>query len=100
MAARWYTCPEFKDEALLFGVPHGNSELFWIRQYIAANEAQLRPCSHAAGIRNLLRLEPRGRFAERFGERAPQVLRRIAKVVSQERPTHISFVIRFDERKA
>ena len=45
----------------------------------------------------VLRLEPRDRFRARFGERAGQVLRRIVHVVSQERPTHVSFVIRFDE---
>lgn len=46
-----------------------------------------------------LRLEPRERFHRRFGERAPQVLRRIVHVVSQERPTHVAFVIRFDDRR-
>jgi len=46
-----------------------------------------------------LRLEPRDRFRHRFGERAPQVLRRIVHVVSQERPTHVAFVIRFDDRR-
>lgn len=46
-----------------------------------------------------LRLEPRERFRARFGERAAQVLRRICNVVSAERPTHVSFVIRFDERR-
>ena len=44
-----------------------------------------------------LRLEPLERFNERFGERAPQVLRRIVNVVSAERPTHVSFVIRFED---
>ena len=44
-----------------------------------------------------LKLEPRERFRIRFGERARQVLRRIVHVVSQERPTHVGFVIRFDE---
>jgi len=43
-----------------------------------------------------LRLEPRGRFASRFGERASQVLRRIVNVVTAERPTHVHFVITFD----
>jgi phage tail-like protein len=46
-----------------------------------------------------LRLEPQERFRERFGDRAPQVLRRIVNVVSQERPTHIAFVVRFDDRR-
>jgi hypothetical protein len=44
-----------------------------------------------------LRLEPRERFQTRFGERAAQVLRRIVNVVSQEKPSHVSFTIRFDE---
>ena len=57
------------------------------------------PGRHAETSFFTLRLEPRERFRARFGERAPQVLRRIANVVSQERPTHVSFVIRFDERK-
>lgn len=46
-----------------------------------------------------LRLEPRDRFQNRFGERAAQVLRRIVNVVSQEKPSHISFIIRFDDRR-
>jgi phage tail-like protein len=46
-----------------------------------------------------MRLEPRQRFQARFGERASQVLRRIVNVVSQERPTHVAFVIRFDSRR-
>jgi phage tail-like protein len=45
-----------------------------------------------------LTLEPRERFRTRFGERAPGVLRRIVKVVSQETPTHVSFTIQFDHR--
>ncbi len=57
------------------------------------------PARHASTSFFTLRLEPRERFRARFGERAPQVLRRIANVVSQERPTHVNFVIRFDERK-
>ncbi len=52
-----------------------------------------RPTSYFA-----LRLEPRERFRNRFGERAPHVLRRIVNVVSAERPTHVAFTIRFDER--
>jgi phage tail-like protein len=43
-----------------------------------------------------LRLEPRDRFRSRFGERAGHVLRRIVNVLSQERPTHVQFVIRFE----
>lgn len=46
-----------------------------------------------------MRLEPRERFRSRFGERAQQVLRRIVNVVSQERPTHVAFVIRFDDKR-
>ena len=46
-----------------------------------------------------LMLEPRERFQNRFGERAGQVLRRIVKVVSQERPTHVGFTVIFDERR-
>lgn len=57
------------------------------------------PHEHASTSYFTLRLEPRERFRARFGERAPQVLRRIANVVTQERPTHVNFVIRFDERK-
>ena len=46
-----------------------------------------------------MRLEPLERFRSRFGERAAHVLRRIVNVVSQERPTHVMFVIRFDEHR-
>jgi phage tail-like protein len=46
-----------------------------------------------------LRLEPRERFQNRFGERAAQVLRRIVNVVSAEKPSHVQFTIRFDERR-
>lgn len=46
-----------------------------------------------------LRLEPRERFQNRFGERAAQVLQRIVKVVSQEKPSHVNFTIRFDDRR-
>jgi len=46
-----------------------------------------------------MRLEPRERFKDRFGERAANVLRRIVNVVSTERPTHVMFVIRFDEKR-
>ena len=47
----------------------------------------------------ILTLEPRDRFLGRFGERAAAVLRRISQVVSQERPTHVSFTIEFDVRR-
>ena len=46
-----------------------------------------------------LKLEPRERFQNRFGERAAQVLRRIVNVVSAEKPSHVMFTIRFDERR-
>lgn len=46
-----------------------------------------------------LRLERLERFRERFGERAGQVIRRIINVVSAERPTHVHFVIRFDDAR-
>lgn len=59
----------------------------------------VNPADHSNTSFFTLRLEPRERFRARFGERAPQVLRRITNVVSQERPTHVNFVIRFDERK-
>jgi phage tail-like protein len=42
-------------------------------------------------------LEDRDKFAERFGERAPAVLRRIAQIVTLEKPAHVSFTIEFDE---
>lgn len=42
-------------------------------------------------------LEPREKFKQRFGERAPGVLRRIAQIVSSEKPGHVSFTILFDE---
>jgi len=41
-------------------------------------------------------LEPRDKFKKRFGERAPGVLRRIAQIVSSEKPGHVSFTILFD----
>lgn len=46
-----------------------------------------------------VKLEPRDRFQARFGERASQVLRGIVKVVSDEKPSHVQFTIRFDERR-
>lgn len=42
-----------------------------------------------------LELEPMSRFRLRFGERAPTVLRRIAQVVTNEKPSHITFSILF-----
>lgn len=43
----------------------------------------------------VLQLESRARFERRFGERAPDVLRRIARVVTTEKPAHVSFTIQF-----
>ncbi|MGC6493465.1 MAG: phage tail protein [Myxococcota bacterium] len=43
-----------------------------------------------------LRLEPRSRFARRFGERATHALARIVDIVSRERPAHLAFTIDFD----
>lgn len=42
-------------------------------------------------------LERRDRFEQRFRQRGPDVLRRIAQVVTNERPAHVTFTIRFDE---
>jgi phage tail-like protein len=42
-------------------------------------------------------LERRDRFEGRFRQRAPAVLRRIAQVVTDEKPAHVTFTIRFDE---
>lgn len=42
-------------------------------------------------------LEPQANFRERFGERAGAVLRRIAQIVSHEKPSHVTFTLRFDE---
>jgi phage tail-like protein len=41
-------------------------------------------------------LEPMERFRKRFGERAPTVLRRIAQIVTNEKPAHVTFTILFD----
>lgn len=43
----------------------------------------------------VLLLESRTRFRQRFGERAPEVLRRISRIVSTEKPAHVQFTIRF-----
>lgn len=45
----------------------------------------------------VLELERRDRFARRFSERAPDVLRRLAQIVTAEKPAHITFTIRFKE---
>lgn len=44
-------------------------------------------------------LEPMDRFRKRFGERAPVVLRRIAQIVTNEKPSHVAFTILFDENR-
>lgn len=44
-------------------------------------------------------LEPMDRFRKRFGERAPVVLRRIAQIVTNEKPGHVTFTILFDENR-
>lgn len=41
-------------------------------------------------------LEPIPAFRRRFGERAGAVLRRIVSIVSAERPSHITFTLRFE----
>lgn len=41
-------------------------------------------------------LERRESFTRRFTQRAPGVLRRIAQVVTQEKPAHVTFTLRFD----
>jgi phage tail-like protein len=43
----------------------------------------------------VLLLESRSRFERRFGERATDVLRRITRIVTTEKPTHVQFTIRF-----
>ncbi|MFT7520219.1 MAG: phage tail-like protein [Kiritimatiellia bacterium] len=58
----------------------------------------MEPTSRASTSFFALTLEPRERFKNRFGERAPGVLRRIVHVVSQERPVHVAFTIQFDKR--
>jgi phage tail-like protein len=52
------------------------------------------PTRPASGYFALL-LESRDAFSSRFGERAAGVLRRVAQVVTQEKPAHVSFTIRF-----
>ena len=42
-------------------------------------------------------LEHREAFAERHGERAMSKLRRIAQIVTNEKPAHITFTIEFEE---
>lgn len=45
----------------------------------------------------VLTLESREKFRRRFGERAPVVLRRISQIVTQEKPSHVSFTIQFQD---
>jgi phage tail-like protein len=45
----------------------------------------------------VLELESRSRFERRFGERAADVLRRISRIVTTEKPAHVQFTIRFAE---
>jgi phage tail-like protein len=45
----------------------------------------------------VLLLESRSRFERRFGERATDVLRRISRIVSTEKPAHVQFTIRFED---
>jgi len=45
-----------------------------------------------------LRLEDQDAFRRRFGERAPAVLRRIAQIVTNEKPAQVTFTIEFEER--
>jgi hypothetical protein len=45
----------------------------------------------------VLLLETRSRFEQRFGERATDVLKRLSRVVSTEKPAHVQFTIRFEE---
>jgi phage tail-like protein len=47
----------------------------------------------------VLLLETRARFEQRFGERACDVLRRISRIVSTEKPAHVQFTIRFEEEE-
>lgn len=45
----------------------------------------------------VLTLESRDKFRRRFGERAPTVLRRISQIVTNEKPSHVSFTIQFQD---
>jgi phage tail-like protein len=71
-----------------------------VGRYLRAEEQGgylLEQTDHADTDFFVLLLEARDAFAERFGERATHVLRRIADVVSHERPAHVAFTLRFDE---
>jgi phage tail-like protein len=45
-----------------------------------------------------LELQPIDQFRKDFGERAPGVLRRIAQIVTNEKPSHVTFSILFARR--
>jgi phage tail-like protein len=45
----------------------------------------------------VLELPPREQFAATFSERAPMVLQQITRIVTQEKPAHITFTIQFKE---
>ncbi len=45
----------------------------------------------------VLELPPREQFAAIFSERAPLVLQQITRIVTQEKPAHITFTIQFKE---
>jgi hypothetical protein len=40
-------------------------------------------------------LEPADKFQASFGERAPLVMRRIAQIVTNEKPAHVTFTLLF-----
>jgi phage tail-like protein len=44
----------------------------------------------------VLLLEKREQFIRRFGERAPEVLKRICRIVTLEKPAHVTFTIHFE----
>ncbi len=44
-------------------------------------------------------LESMPKFRRRFGEQAPAVLRRITQIVTNEKPSHVTFTILFDESR-
>ena len=54
----------------------------------------------ASGTFFVLRLESQAAFRQRFGERAPAVLRRITQIVTREKPAHIVFTLKFDDGAA
>lgn len=54
--------------------------------------------SRAATTFFALELQPIDQFRKDFGERAPGVLRRIAQIVTNEKPSHVTFSILFARR--